>query len=90
MSDFLVSILKGLYPPFLFFLVWGAAARIRDHRWSKFDTVLAGAFCVFAFLASFQVWMFYGLFQTSRRYLWVGSRCTCRWPPAASPICVTV
>ena len=72
MSDFLVSILKGLYPPFLFFLVWGAAVRIRARRWSRFDTLLTGAFLVFAFLASFQVRLFYGIFQTSRRYLWIG------------------
>ena len=72
MNDFLVSILKGLYPPFLFFLIWGAAVRIRDHWWSKFDTLLAAAFLLFEVLAAFQVWMFYGLFQTSRRYMWIG------------------
>jgi len=68
MSDFLVSVFRGLYPPFLLFLVWGAAVRIRSRQWTCFDTLLLAAFLVFEFLA---VWFFYGVFQTSRRYLWM-------------------
>ena len=72
MNDFFISIFRGLYPPFLFFLVWGIAVRIHARRWRKFDTLLLAGFLCFELLASVQVFVFYGELTTSKRYMWIG------------------
>ena len=55
MSDFLLSIFKGLYPFYFFFGILGVAARMYFRRWSRFDTVLLAGFLFFDLLAAFQV-----------------------------------
>ena len=71
MSDFLLSIFKGLYPFYFFFGILGVAARMYLRRWRRFDTLLLAGFLFFDLLAAFQVWIFYGIFTTSKRYLWM-------------------
>lgn len=71
MSDFVLSVYRGLHPPFLIFLVLGVAARIGERKWNGFDTLLISGFAFFEFLTALQVWMFYGQLATSRRYLWM-------------------
>lgn len=71
MSDFVLSVYRGLHPPFLILLVLGVAARIGDRKWNRFDTLLLSSFAVLEFITAFQVWMFYGKLATSRRYLWI-------------------
>lgn len=71
MSDFVITIFKGLYPPFLFFLVWGIVARIWEGKWHKFDTLLLAVFLIFELLIASQVWIFYGELSTNKRYMWI-------------------
>ena len=71
MDEWAFDVFKGLHPTFLVFLVWGVAARMRSRRWSTFDKLLLKAFLLLEFLAAFQVWLFYGTFATSKRYLWL-------------------
>ena len=72
MSDFLMTVLKGFYPPYLVLVAWGVAAKIRGKTWKAFDTLLFAGFLLFELLAAIQVWLFYGDLATSRRYLWIG------------------
>jgi len=69
MSDFLHTLFRGLYPPYIFFVIWGIAERIRSRRWCHFDLLLLCSFLLFDFFAAFQVWMFYGILETQARYL---------------------
>lgn len=69
MSSFVFTVWRGLYPPFLFFFLWGVAARIRARKWNTFDTLLLAFFLIFEFFSAFQVWMFYRQLSTSKRYL---------------------
>ena len=69
MSSFVYTFFRGFYPPYVFFVVWGIAARIRARRWRPFDKMLLASFIVFEFFAAFQVWMFYGKLETSARYM---------------------
>lgn len=72
MSNFLLTVCKGIYPPYLVLVVWGVAAKLRGNRWRKFDTLLCAGFLLFELLAALQVWLFYGDLATSKRYLWIG------------------
>lgn len=72
MSEFLTSIWNGIFPFFFFFAVIGIIGRIRRRQWTGFDTLLILVFLVFEMLAASQVLFFYGLLQTSRRYLFIG------------------
>ena len=69
MSSFIYTFFRGFYPPYLFFVVWGVAARVRARRWRPFDKVLLASFLVFEFFSAFQVWMFYGRPENSARYM---------------------
>ena len=71
MSDFLLSLLKGLYPQFFVFAVLGVVLRIRRGEWTRFDTLLFGMYLLFFLSLAFQPWLFYGILVTSRRYLLV-------------------
>ena len=71
MSSFIYTFFRGFYPPYIFFVVWGIAARIRAHRWRKFDELLLAGYLIFEFFAAFQVFMFYGRMATSARYMLV-------------------
>jgi hypothetical protein len=71
MSDFVTTVFRGLYPPFLFFFVWGVVTKIWERKWHKFDTLLLAAFLIFELLAASQVWLFYGELSTSKRYMWI-------------------
>lgn len=71
MSDFLLSIFKGLYPFYFFFMLLGIAERIWERKWRGFDTLLLAGVLFFDLMAAFQVWIYYGLFTTSKRYLWM-------------------
>lgn len=72
MSSFLYSVIRGVYPLYLFFVVWGVAARIGTRRWRPFDSLLLGTFLLFEFFAVFQTLMFYGIWKTSTRYMLIG------------------
>ena len=50
MSDFLLSLLKGLYPQFFVFAVLGVVLRIRRSEWTRFDTLLFGMYLLFFLL----------------------------------------
>jgi len=69
MSDFLHTLFRGLYPPYIFFVIWGIVARIHSSRWRRFDMLLLGSFLLFDLFAAFQVWIFYGILETQARYL---------------------
>ena len=71
MNDFLLSLLKGLYPQFFVFAVLGVVLRIRRGEWTRFDTLLLGMYLLFFLSLAFQPWLFYGILVTSRRYLLV-------------------
>ena len=71
MSDFVTTVFRGLYPPFLFFFAWGVATKIWERKWHRFDTLLLAGFLVFEVLAASQVWLFYGELDTSKRYMWI-------------------
>ena len=71
MSDFVTTVFRGLYPPFLFFLVWGIVTKIWEGKWHRFDTLLLAGFLLFELLAASQVWLFYGELTTSKRYMWI-------------------
>lgn len=71
MSDFVTTVFRGLYPPFLFFLVWGIVTKIWERKWHGFDTLLLASFVIFELLAASQVWLFYGKLDTSKRYMWI-------------------
>lgn len=72
MSNFILTVFKGLYPIYLCFFVLGVLHRIIERKWIVFDTILLVSFVVFELLASFQIMLFYGLPTTSKRYLWIG------------------
>ena len=67
MSDFLLSLLKGLYPQFFLFAVLGIFLRIRRREWTRFDSLLLGMYLLFFLSLAFQPWLFYRLLVTSRR-----------------------
>lgn len=69
MGEFIYTLYRGLYPPYLIFVVWGIAARIHARRWRPFDGVLLAAFLLFEIFAAFQVRMFYGKLDTTARYM---------------------
>lgn len=71
MSDFLLSLLKGLYPQFFLFAALGIFLRIRRREWTRFDSLLLGMYLFFFLSLAFQPWLFYRLLVTSRRYLLV-------------------
>ena len=71
MSSFPVALMKGLYPPYLIFVVLGIASAVSARRWRSFDTLLLAAFLVFELFAAVQTRLFYGEWQTSRRYMWI-------------------
>lgn len=72
MSEFLHTVWGGVFPFFLFFAMVGIIGRMRRRQWTKFDSLLILVFLVFELLVAFQVFMFYGLLTTSRRYLFIG------------------
>lgn len=72
MSSFLYSVFQGLYPPYLFFVAWGIAARVGSRRWRPFDTLMLCGFLLFEFFVAFQVPLFYGIWETSARYMLIG------------------
>ena len=67
--EFLTDLLKGLQLPLLIFVVIGIICRIREHLWSRFDSLLLGCFVLYVILSSFQIWLFYGILKTSSRYV---------------------
>lgn len=69
MGEFIYTCYRGLYPPYLIFVVWGIAARIHARRWRPFDWVLLAAFLLFEIFAAFQVRVFYGRWITTARYM---------------------
>ena len=71
MSSFSVALAKGLYPPYLIFVVLGIASVISARRWRSFDTLLLIFFLVFELFAAVQTRLFYGEWRTSRRYMWI-------------------
>ena len=72
MSNYLLTVSKGLYPPYLFFVALGIAFGIAARKWRPFDTLLLVFFLVFELFAATQVRIFYGKWETSRRYMWIG------------------
>ena len=72
MSSFLSSVFRGVYPLYLFFVVWGIAARFGSRRWRPFDTLLLAGFLLFEFFAALQAPLFYGVWETSSRYMVIG------------------
>ena len=73
MGEFLVSVCKGVYPVFFLFAAAGIVLRIRERKWTAFDTLLAGAFTVYEVLTALLPWCFYGTLTISRRCLLIGA-----------------
>ncbi len=69
MGEFIYTLYRGFYPPYIILVVWGIAARIRARRWRPFDWMLLAAFLLFEIFAAFQVLMFYGKLATTARYM---------------------
>ena len=72
MTDFIISIFKGIYPFFFIFAVFGIVLRLKERKWTAFDSLLIGMFVIFELLTAFLPWLFYGELTTSRRYLLIG------------------
>ena len=72
MTDFIISIFKGVYPFFFIFAVFGIVLRLKERKWTAFDSLLIGMFVIFELLTAFLPWIFYGELTTSRRYLLIG------------------
>ena len=72
MTDFIISVCKGVYPFFFIFAVFGIVLRVKEHKWTAFDSLLIGMFVVFDILTAFLPLIFYGELTTSRRYLLIG------------------
>ena len=72
MTDFIISVCKGVYPFFFIFAVFGIVLRLKERKWTAFDSLLIGLFVVFELLTAFLPWLFYGKLTTSRRYLLIG------------------
>ena len=44
MTDFIISIFKGIYPFFFIFAVFGIVLRLKERKWTAFDSLLIGMF----------------------------------------------
>lgn len=72
MSEQFVSVLQGMYWPLFFAALIGAAFRIRERKWTSFDTLTGVSFLVLTFLTAALPRLFYGpeaTTHTPRRYL---------------------
>ena len=67
----LLSVLKGLYPPFLWLTILGIISKIYRKEWKSFDTLCAVIALVFLAGIVFLPYIFYGKFSVSRRYVLV-------------------
>lgn len=73
MSELILSILHGLYWPLFLAAVLGVFLRLRERKWSSFDSLTASAFLLFILLTASLPRLFYGPMASHapRRYLFV-------------------
>lgn len=72
MSNFVVIIIRGLYPIYLGLLLVGIAHRVAGKKWNNFDSLLLASFLILELTTALMIPFFYGMLVTSKRYLWVG------------------
>ena len=60
MSELLFSVLRGIYWPLFFAALIGAAFRIREGKWTAFDTLTGASFLILTFLTAALPRLFYG------------------------------
>ena len=87
MLNELLSVLKGLYPPFLWLTVIGITVKLYRKEWKLIDTFCAAVILVFLSGVILLPLIFYGEFLTSRRYILIVFPITLLWTAYGWNVC---